>query len=78
MQKIEFDEQCQHCGGTGLYRGLGERDGFAVVCNYCEGTGKYHFVHIYEEFTGRKESEGVATVIQCNPGIVVGGLLDFG
>lgn len=76
--RIEFDEQCSSCKGTGLYRGMAERDGYAVVCGKCKGSGKYHFIHEYEEFTGRKELEGITKVIEANPGIVVGGFLDFG
>ena len=32
--------ECQACGGTGLYKGMCERDGAAVVCEQCHGTGK--------------------------------------
>lgn len=80
MNKIELEEQCSRCHGTGLYVGMAEKDGFAVVCYQCKGTGKYKFVHVYEEFTGRKDREGIETVIECNPGIVVGKKdgLDFG
>lgn len=76
--KIEFDEKCKPCNGTGLYQGMAERDGFAVVCHQCKGTGKYHFVHEYEEFTGRQERQNVRTVVETNPGIVLGGNLKFG
>lgn len=70
--KIEVVEQCSACKGTGLYKGMAERDGYAVVCHRCDGTGKYHFVHEYEEFTGRKKLDNVSTVVQYNPGIVLG------
>ncbi len=70
--KIEIDEQCPDCGGTGLYIGMAERDGAAVVCYKCKGAGKFHFVHEYEEFTGRKTREGVKRVFAANPGIVIG------
>lgn len=77
--KIEFDEQCSPCKGTGVYQGMGERDGYAVVCHICKGTGKHHFIHEYEEFTGRKEAAGITKIIESNPGICVGGdTLDFG
>lgn len=78
MKRIEFDEKCKACNGTGLYVGIAERDGYAVVCHDCNGTGKYHFVHEYEEFEGRVERRGIRRVIQYNPGIVVGGDHDFG
>jgi len=32
--------ECQACTGTGLYVGLAERDGTAVVCHTCKGTGE--------------------------------------
>ena len=35
---IDYDQQCKSCKGTGLYAGVGERDGFAVVCHTCKGT----------------------------------------
>jgi DnaJ-class molecular chaperone len=76
--KIEFDEKCKSCNGTGLYQGMGERDGFAVVCNQCKGTGKYHFEHNYDEFEGRQERPNISTVVECNPGICLGGNLNFG
>ncbi len=71
--RIEFDEQCKPCNGSGLYKGMAERDGYAVVCQNCGGTGKHHFVYEYEEFTGRKDRDDITNVIQCNPGIAVGG-----
>lgn len=30
--------ECQACKGTGLYKGMAERDGAAVVCSHCHGT----------------------------------------
>lgn len=70
--KIEFDQKCPSCKGTGLYVGFAEKDGIAVVCHTCKGTGKYHFVHEYEEFDQRKVRTDVRKVIQHNPGFVVG------
>lgn len=48
--KIEI--QCKSCRGTGLYRGFGEKQGFAVVCWSCGGSGKD--VIDAEPFTGLK------------------------
>ncbi len=69
---IEFDEKCQSCDGTGLYSGMGERDGAAVVCHTCSGTGRHHFKHEYDEFIGRIKSPKVERVFEVNPGICIG------
>jgi len=81
--KIEFEEQCPSCDGTGVYVGMAERDGYAVECHTCHGTGKHLFKHEYAEFTGRKENKEVKQVVKVNPGIVLGvsktgKQLDFG
>lgn len=78
--KFEVDQVCKSCGGTGLFSGIGERDGFFVQCLTCNGTGKYHFVHVYEKFVSREEAEDVKRVLENNPGIVAGGtdLEEFG
>jgi hypothetical protein len=76
--KIEFDEKCKACKGTGLYVGMAERKGFGVVCYDCKGTGKFHFSHEYENFIERELRSEVNRVVECNPGIILGGDLDFG
>lgn len=81
--KVEFDEECPSCHGTGLYVGCAEHDGAAVVCSTCKGTGKHHFVHEYDEFTVRKDRPKVTRVFEANPGIGIGKndtleLSDFG
>ena len=72
MNKIEFDEVCPSCKGTGLYVGIGERNGAAVVCHICGGTGCHHFVHEYEDFEKRSPKPGVKRVYRVNPGICIG------
>ena len=62
--------ECKDCMGTGLYVGLAERDGAAVVCHSCKGTGMTDFR--FNEFTGRKDKPNVKRVYQTNPGIVIG------
>ena len=52
--------ECKSCKGTGVYQGMGEGDGAAVVCHTCGGTGKTEFE--YTEFTGRKHKSGVSRV----------------
>ncbi|MDD5323680.1 MAG: hypothetical protein PHD43_24385 [Methylococcales bacterium] len=71
--KIEFDRVCESCKGTGLYIGMAERDGAAVVCHKCKGTGCEHISIEYESFTERKISEKVKRVFRVNPGIIYGG-----
>lgn len=70
--KIEVDEKCPSCKGTGLYVGLTEHGDSAVVCHTCKGTGCHHFVHEYDEFAGRITRLKVYHVIETNPGVVVG------
>lgn len=71
-QVIEHKEKCQTCGGTGLYVGLAERDGAAVVCYKCKGTGCFAFRHEYEPFESRVAKAGVVRVYEVNPGIIIG------
>jgi hypothetical protein len=69
---LEFDEECHDCRGTGVYKGMAEREGFAVECYSCKGTGKHHAKYEYDDFSGKKMRENISTVIKTNPGIVVG------
>lgn len=83
MNIIEFDQECKNCNGAGLYQGMAERDGAAVVCHTCEGTGCKHVKIEYESFTSRKEPDGVKRVFCVNPGVMIGenetlSLEDFG
>lgn len=71
-KKIEIEYACKSCGSTGLYVGMGEGSGAAVVCNGCNGTGKAVHKFEYEEFDKRKERKDVRRVYQTNPGIGIG------
>jgi len=82
---IDILIECPACKGTGLYVGIAESDGVAVVCNQCKGKGSYRFHYEYNEFTGRKEMDNILRVYECNPGIGIGvdgdrgiDLTDFG
>jgi len=68
MKKIEVDEKCKSCGGSGLFTGMAERDGAAIVCSTCDGSGKHHFVYEYDDFTVRQDKLGIVRVFQANPG----------
>lgn len=68
---IEYDCKCSSCKGTGLYIGMAESCGAAVVCSTCRGTGKRHIKIEYEDFDGLIERHDVRRVIQWNPGIGV-------
>ena len=71
-RKIEFDQECDSCGGTGLYVGMAEHDGAAVVCHRCKGKGHYLYTHTYEEFTKFKRRSNIRQVYAANPGIGIG------
>lgn len=75
---IEFDQNCDDCGGSGLYVGIAERDGAAVVCNRCDGRGWHHQrIEYYERRTIRVRRKDVTRVFQTNPGVVIGNGEDF-
>lgn len=63
---------CSMCSGTGLYSGMAERDGAAVLCRVCSGTGCEKFTHTYQRFKGRIPVTDVKRVFEVNPGILVG------
>ena len=86
MSVFEVDASCGSCKGTGLYVGMAERDGAAVVCHTCKGTGCQHLRVEYEPFLAQQPAPpAVERVYQVNPGIVIGkgkvgeyALADFG
>lgn len=69
-KRVEIERECPPCSGTGLYVGMAERDGAAVVCHQCKGTGRDVFRLVYKEFTGRKPRTGLRVVYATNPGII--------
>lgn len=56
----EVKAECGACGGKGLYSGMCEAEGEAVVCLRCKGSGCE--IIKYKEFTGRKGSRGIHTI----------------
>lgn len=51
QSKISVSAVCRSCSGTGLYVGMAERNGAAVVCATCRGTGETSVA--YEPFVER-------------------------
>lgn len=72
MKTFEVDAECEVCGGTGLYIGMGESGGAAVICGRCKGKGHYLHTLNWNEFSGRKVKKGVKRVYETNPGIGIG------
>ena len=62
MKKIKLKIECQSCGGSGIYSGIGERDGAAVICYTCKGTGCEDYYFEYNDFIERKKKKGVKRV----------------
>lgn len=65
-QHITLDIVCTACSGTGLYVGMGERNGAAVVCYRCQGTGRQAYT--YEPFTERKAPPDTVTTVHVARG----------
>ena len=68
---IAWTQECKDCQGTGLYVGIAERDGAAVICHTCKGKGVQHISREYYEFTGRKRREEVKQVYAAACGIIL-------
>lgn len=71
MKEMRLTIECPACGGTGVYQGMGERDGAAVVCRQCSGTGAYEYHYTYRDFSGRKKKDGVTRVYLSGYGYVI-------
>ena len=56
--------ECGDCGGTGLYSGMCEGNGEAVICLGCQGTGCKEVR--YKPYSGRKGKRGIRTVRQSS------------
>jgi hypothetical protein len=72
MKKIKIENiECPACKGTGLYKGMCEKGGSAVVCHSCKGTGRTTFTYSYTEFTGKKKRDDVNRVYSGSHGYVL-------
>lgn len=68
---IEGDIQCSACFGTGVYVGMAERDGAAVICSRCDGSGHMKWTSTLYKFTGRKIKSGVERVYANGGGYMI-------
>ena len=76
---VEYDARCEACDGTGVYVGLAERDGCAVVCGTCKGRGGVVVRHRYTPFPGVRDIRGdVVHVFASGAGIVKGAYMAGG
>ena len=74
MARHIFEQKaaCTSCSATGLYVGMAEHDGAAVVCRMCKGTGERTIRIEWEDFTGRRKRGTTKRVYETNPGIALG------
>uniref|UniRef100_A0A6M3LT73 Uncharacterized protein n=1 Tax=viral metagenome TaxID=1070528 RepID=A0A6M3LT73_9ZZZZ len=68
---IQGEVECSACDGTGLYQGMAEHNGAAVVCYKCNGTGKCSVKLTYQKFRGRKIREGIERVYDASHGYFI-------
>lgn len=68
QKKLEVLAQCGDCNGTGLYSGLCEPDGVAVICSICEGTGAITIK--YTPYAGRVTRDNIHTVRQSGGRVI--------
>lgn len=59
-KKKTVNAVCDACRGTGVYSGMCEGQGHAVVCLGCEGTGCHKIE--YQPFKKRQVARGIKTV----------------
>lgn len=68
--------ECSTCSGTGLYSGMCEKKGTAVICIECKGTGCYEFY--FKPFIKRKGRRGIETVSQSRGSFIGTGVGSVG
>ena len=71
MKTIKKEIECSSCKGTGIYVGMGEKDGAAVICHDCKGTGKYLYIFSYNDFAGRKKKADIKRVYLSSLGYCI-------
>jgi len=65
---LEGIVECGECKGTGLYKGMAERDGAAVICVNCEGTGQVKIKEVFKEFVIKRLRKDVTRVYETSMG----------
>ena len=70
--KMTVKAECSSCSGTGLYRGMAEKVGTAVVCLNCDGTGCREI--LYEPFVSRKSRDDVTMVYRSRGSFIATGV----
>lgn len=58
--KKSIKVECDSCDGTGLYSGMCEGEGRAVICISCDGQGWHMFS--YKVFVKRKNLRGITRI----------------
>lgn len=58
--KVSIVVECSSCAGSGLYQGIAESDGFAVICHRCGGSGAE--VLAGNQFKGRRVRSDIIRV----------------
>lgn len=67
---MRVNAACSSCGATGLYSGMCEGPGRAVICLDCGGTGCQEIE--YKPYEGRKRKRGIQTIQQSRGRFIAG------
>lgn len=70
--------ECHSCGGSGVYVGIAELDGAAVICSNCHGRGRTEDPDLLPSNYQRKVRAGVKTVSQAHSGYCLAPGVDLG
>jgi DnaJ-class molecular chaperone len=68
----EVKAQCSSCGGTGLYQGMCEPSGTAVICLTCSGSGCERIR--YTPYEGRKIKRNVSSISRSRGSFIATGV----
>ena len=66
---VKVKAECNACKSTGLYSGMCEGDGVAVICLGCNGTGCMEIA--YKPFKKRHERKGIR-IVRLSRGTFIG------